>query len=645
MPALLSGVQFLSPWALMSALAVPLLVLAYLKRVERKRTTFSSVLILKLLSKKQSVQRKVKLPLRFFLELCALLALVLGGAWPVFESRSARVAIVVDNSLSMSAALRETSIARTRLEVAVAKAREIIEEIGSDSYALYLTAPRLTKLGEKLTVAACAAKLAQISVVPSGDNAAVVVGDIAESGEHDRVVLFTDQQAQFARLEDESVTTVEVVTVGDPVGNVYLTGLRLERDSIQVSQKMKLVASLGFSGVQPQAVSVKFRGLGKPVTDSLGELSAQPVVLGSLPVQVEPGRSAEVALEISAAEASYAPFSAEIEVGAPAASAGGIIDAVSADNSAWLAQDSGSGGTVLVVSPADARSDVFGLARIPGVHAEFLQPEQYSLLKAEELRRFSTVIFHRVSPGVLPAVPSLMILPPQANSIFPVRKEVSSPRLTSWAADHPLTSYLKVPLLQPTGAVVFDTPPWAQEVLNVEPGAILAAGELAGVRTAAIGFELFPFEGSATPGLSILTLNLLNWLSGGVELGSGVLTGGTLRLEGQPGWTISGPSGTVQMVQQAEGAQSVNVLVVEPGIWIARSQDASRVRTLAVNAFHPQESATYTTAVLQLEATYEKPTKNIEDLQPLWPYLIYLVLFVLTVELALRITSFPLVRT
>ena len=52
-----------------------------------------------------------------------------------------------------------------------------------------------------------------------------------------------------------------------------------------------------------------------------------------------------------------------------------------------------------------------------------------------------------------------------------------------------------------------------KSIINSEQGSILFAGESRGFRFAVLGFEIFPFEGSKTPALSVLTLNLLNWLA------------------------------------------------------------------------------------------------------------------------------------
>jgi hypothetical protein len=55
-------------------------------------------------------------------------------------------------------------------------------------------------------------------------------------------------------------------------------------------------------------------------------------------------------------------------------------------------------------------------------------------------------------------------------------------------------------------------PDSAAAILHSQYGALLCAGEEGGNRYAIVGFELFPFDGIKSPTLSVLTLNILNWL-------------------------------------------------------------------------------------------------------------------------------------
>ena len=109
--------SFLTPFWLLSLCAVPLLILAYLKRQQSKRYVVSSVLVLRTLSRKVSPKKRFLPPLRFFLELLALLCLTIAAAQPFLDLQGEKIAVLLDNSLSMKAQANSGS-AQTRFEVA-----------------------------------------------------------------------------------------------------------------------------------------------------------------------------------------------------------------------------------------------------------------------------------------------------------------------------------------------------------------------------------------------------------------------------------------------------------------------------------------------------------------------------------------------
>lgn len=99
---LFSGITFLN-LGLLLGLLPPILILAYLFQQKFKHQKVSSVIVLKTLPRRTALLTNIKLPLRFFLEFLALIAIVLAIAMPVIIDRSDSGAIVLDNTLSMQA--------------------------------------------------------------------------------------------------------------------------------------------------------------------------------------------------------------------------------------------------------------------------------------------------------------------------------------------------------------------------------------------------------------------------------------------------------------------------------------------------------------------------------------------------------------
>jgi len=318
-----------------------------------------------------------------------------------------------------------------------------------------------------------------------------------------------------------------------------------------------------------------------------------------------------------------------------ASRSGGVADAIKEDNVAWIAPSKRAQSSALFVSALEGAEGGFGLGAIEGMSVESLSPAAFAQLAPADLERFALLIFHHMSPATAFEKPTLLILPPDQNPLFPVAGKVDAPKIASWVEEHPISSYLKVPLLKPTAALLFATPLWARSVINVEQGAIVVAGESHGLRFAAVGVELLPFGGASTPTVSILTLNLLNWLSGGAELGKATLSGGTTRLEGNHRWKVTLPTGKVEAVE-IRGKEPEFFGLKEPGLYriegTPSGSGAPVSRLLTANVFYPEEASTFTPTPLTLprEVSHEELVR--EDVSPIWPMIIAAVLILLSLE-------------
>ena len=96
--------EFLNPTALLGFLALPLLLIPYLTKTRPRRLTFSSLILFTQSGTPTSrgPWGRIHLPPVFFLQLLLLTLLILALSEPVFSVRPTRIAIVLDNSASMS---------------------------------------------------------------------------------------------------------------------------------------------------------------------------------------------------------------------------------------------------------------------------------------------------------------------------------------------------------------------------------------------------------------------------------------------------------------------------------------------------------------------------------------------------------------
>ena len=484
--------QLANAAALITALAAPLLIFAYLHRERAKRRVVSSVLVLKSLLQRTRMKKRFVPPPRFFVELTALLLVAFAAALPGWKEPRKRVAVIVDNSLSM----RASDSGSLRIGQGISAAESWLGEQESGSQVtVFASSPKLQRIGEPAVPPAAAVKTIE-SITPtfSGDSLEVAVADLAQSGDFDSIFVASDRPAEFidegkrsgggraATLDSffpkeserkltETITYVEAKQIGTRIGNYSLQRLRFVADG----GEPELLASVQLSAGAPAELLLTLYKEG----------TAQSLL--TVGVKALPDRTVDVRLPISES----GPDTVYRVV--LAARSGGAADAIKEDNVAWIAPSKRAQSSALFVSALEGGEGGFGLGAIEGMSIEAVSPAAFAQLNASDLERFAVLIFHHMSPSTVFEKPTLLILPPNQNPLFPVAGKVEEPKLASWVEEHPISSYLKVPLLKPTAALLFATPLWARSVINVEQGAIVVAGESHGLRFAGVGVELLPF--------------------------------------------------------------------------------------------------------------------------------------------------------
>jgi len=616
----LGAFQFLNPWLLLGAFVTPVLIYAYRRKSPRLKSVVSSIVVLKLLTPRAAPKTKFKPPLRFFLELLALLLLCAAAAMPVTIDEEERFALLIDNSLSMRAYDGTSSLPATRLERAKTSAHNwLSEHEQSAKIDVFSSSPKLSRVGaDSQTVSVANNSIDLIKATTAGDNLEAAISELAESGKYRRVLVVSDKVASFGerKAAENSLfsdartgkvnTRVLAINVGEPVSNVFLSGLALLSDPLTQGGG-KLVATLGYSGIAASEAEISF-----------WELGESERLLDRKTLQVSPGDSLQVSSELPIAPVRNPRFRAEVRK--LKGQAGSKDDSISEDNVAWLVPSSAAGERLLLVADENVLPHS-GLESLPAFAIERVSPEKFT---ERSLDDYKLIIFHRSAPSTLPQKPTLLILPPEENSVYPAKLLQADAQISSWVAEHPITSYLKVPLLRLQNAEVFALPSWAEGVIRIEKGPIVVAGESHGIRSAAVGMELFPFEGMKTPAASVLTLNLLNWLSGGGELSGSNLTESSVSLEGGKKWRVEEPGGTGT---SAQGSLRLKL----PGLYTLSSPAGER-RQIAANAFFPGESNTAQKAEFSTPAELEHERKLEQGSKLWWRQLITTALLLLLLE-------------
>jgi hypothetical protein len=632
----LSQIEFLNLSGLALGLAAPLLILAYLRTQSKKPIVVSSIFILNSLSKKPVIRKRVKLPPRFFVELLALLLLALAAAAPAFLNRSEHTAILIDNSLSMMAKLDANSF-ETRFDKAIQTARTTIEKSPSNAvFSIYRSSPVFEALlPEKTSSANAVAKLLEIKPITSEDSIDAALRELVEKNEFQRVVVLTDKFPVSNDVSEppeqsskERTTKVEVVQIGAPLPNYFISSLSLFTDSLfQDRKKIRAVISNSAAqGAQVRAV-LSTVSLSDPEVQSLQKvIEEKPLLLNE--------NDMEVVFNLPVSKA-FPLFRLQLQ--AIDNNSANQFNSIVQDDVAWVSEQAAASSSVLLISPELPLQEL-GLEKIPGFELQRVTPLQYQQLSDKEKSRFSLMIFHKSAPTEFPSRASLLILPPVNNGIFPISEETNQPRITSWAEDHPITSYLRVALLSPGPSALIQVPLWARAVINSEFGPLIAAGEKQGTRVAVSGMELLPFEGSKTPSVSILTLNMINWLSKTSNIGQAQLTGSTTLFRNAESWLVIRPDGGVDKVS-AEDENETSYRLTYPGRYLITFTDdkgEKKSNLLIANSFFPAESSSAVKSYVPIPRVRQTKDKSALEGSNAWKLLILLACLFLFVEFVMR---------
>lgn len=628
---MISSINLGNASMLWAGLLIPLLVLAYLKTKRDIALLVPSVMVLRAIKQQTVLRSKIKLPWRFYLELLMLCILLCAATLPSKPGDNQKVAMVIDNSLSMQALDHG---AKTRLELAKDHALSFLAGLSSaDQVIIYSSSPRLSALSPKSESPSSAReRVSRILPSAAGSTLSGDLKNLAESGRFSQVVLISDEALELTEVEDplsgnNIVTEIKGVRVGSPSENYFISNLAYQTESLE-DDRVTIVANIGWSGLAATAVNV--------IVDALDPSSFVPENLQKSTINISPSKAAEFS--------SVIPIRGDKWIEVRLENAKGVADSIKVDNRAWLPPLSAKKSAILLVSQ---ESSLWGLDRISSLQVESITPKEFALLGERRVKNCQTLIFHKSAPVAATGVPSLFILPPDMNNFFPVAKSVERGHITSWSEQHPLINYLRVPVLPINGALVFSPPLWAQAVINIGEGPVVVAGESEGVRYVGVGTELLPFEGAKTAAQSVLTINALNWLLGSSgTVGNVFITGALYPLDRKKAWkviTFEGKTSERPTFEKAvrvisrDDIEGHEVLLSESGPMVFIDQDESEKLEVAVNVFHPADSATTTVRKLTLPNFIESQRSSKEENEPIWPSLLKLVLLLLVADWAIRI--------
>ena len=582
--------SFLSPSAWQLLYALPLLLIPYLFRERGQRVVVPAVFLYQGLppAARRRLLGTPRLSPLFFLQLLLLFLLISAAAQPFLHQRGEKVAIILDTSASMQARALGTN--SNVFTVAQQRTLDMIASLPSDdSVNFFVTTPfpsLIATSGETSARVQEQATAATVTDMPdvSDEVLSAFFSQLFKEQNFQRIVFFTDRPL----VTEQKTDALIVKTLGTPQPNLSITAFQVDRSPFAPDDVAATVTVAGLDRGVSGSVSIEDVESGKV-------LLSQPLVKN--------GRSVMAFARLPVATTYRARLL--------------VDDGLAVDNEAYAVLPSLQTISLLLISPA---ANVAGsLNQIPNLRVERVTPTAYTPARARE---FPLVVFHLVIPDTLPATNAAFIFPPEGNALFPLGKAAQRPQVTQWEVAHPLTKYVTFSLLTPAYAQALLPVGWCRPIVRGTVGTLVLAGERDGYRYAAIGFDLLPYLGKQNLPTSILTLNLLGWLA--------ARAGQPLDLHTGESLTVKSAETQVQMVGGEHVLPIGNaVLLARQGVYTV--SENGQERRIAVNLSNPEESQLG--RPLRLTPLDSPTPLALEKTgKPLWPWLLFGVLFLLLVD-------------
>jgi len=548
-----STIAATSPWLLLGIpCAIGFLVYIFRVRGTAHQAVVSSLIFLKELPRRPVGRKTFVPPLQFWLELAILTLLILAVSGLYLARSGKHIAVVVDSSLSMGALY---GAGGTRLDQAKRIATLDIERApSSTTYTIFASSKDLIPLSqsnESSTDAITTLQGAKQSHRPDAlqQHLASLVGD----QHYDAVWVYTDREVENSQPSQRLIVN-QIPLDPSTSTNAWIQGIQVEgTDALKVK--------LGYGGTSPKDAVVEGECFEGP--------TSPPTKLSAKTARLTPHEVTTTTLTPPPGDWSYCRV--HIKLQDPS-----LFDALPIDNEGWITRAS-SEPTIHLVSSLSPEQ--LGLTKVKAITVS-VDAQKGDIAKLP-------TIYHRVSPSAVPMTPSLVVLPPPGALPWggsALTQGAQRTEVTRWDVSHPVLQYANPSLVTFPEVRPLECPPSATPILFSSVGPIACAGEEKGARYLITGFELFPFEGTKNPTISIFTLNAFKWLF----QSSGATTIGELPMRVPLPESVT-EAGYVQPENLKLKLEGSSIAPIVPGI-VQFEDESGSERYLALNSFEEKES-------------------------------------------------------
>jgi hypothetical protein len=498
--------SLVNPSALLFALLAVPIVIFYILKIRLRRVPVSTLMFWRQIfeeKKPRSIWQRLRHLVSLLLQLAFLTLLVFALGDPIFrwqQARARRLVLVLDNSASMNARDVEPS----RLAAAKREARRIIDGLRPGDELALVAAGTQPQVYCGMTDHQRILR-ESLDRIPATDGPTEVSQAVALAR---RLVSGSDKPRRLIVLSDggfEGATElakaddVELVTIGQPTGNLGITRLQARRS---------LLDPVGYE------ILVEVTNASNDPSECRLELDLDDDPIDVVPLKLAPGEHTTQIFEKTSAEGGLLRAKLDRD------------DALRADNLAFAILPRRDPQPLTLVTEGNLFLEKVFEA-IPLVELTVTKD------LAPPPRRPAVTVFHRKLPPNLPAGPVLVIEPAESSALWAVEEPLRNPVVSKQDRDSPLMTHVRLDqVLMPEARKLALKAP-AQVLAETATGDPLYAildrpeGKVV-VLTVNLDEGDLPLQ-TAFP---IMMTNLLAWVAGGQgELKEALATGAIAEFE------------------------------------------------------------------------------------------------------------------
>lgn len=595
---------------LLAGLSVPIVAMYFL-RIRRKRVRVPSLMLWHALQKSEQLASpfdRFRRHLLLFLQLLLLALLVLALTRPYLQTEASAyrsVVLVVDTSASMGA----TDERPTRLAAAVAKASEVLGDLGPSDEAMLIEAGARTEVRVPFTRDGGQLQngLDALSVTEAegGLREALQLGlSLARSRPDVEVVVLSDGAGEGLSALPTGGAEITYLRVGSKDDNAGILALDLRRSPVSELQRQLFVTVEHY---------------GNEAVDATVEVWLDEQLVGLRNERLAARAPVSMVFDVDGSKAGIL----RVELDVPG-------DLLPADDTAYAVLGLVSARKVVLVGGDALTARV--LRADPRVQLELMSSATAS---AETLADADAVLFGGPVPAGIDGL-NHAILSRHGKGPAELGDPVDLPRILGWQRTHPILRFVNLQGATVARAASVGNTGGLVPIVDADTGPLILAGERSGGRVVQLAFDPFESDLPMRVAWPVFVLNTVGWLTEQTAGSSDavLLPAGQPYLRKIPGATgsasVRGPNGS-SSVALSDGLLRI---VDTDRVGVYQVQAGGLDTSFAVNLLSEKESRIAPLAALNLGGTTEVVAEAsvAAGRREIWRPLLALALVLLLVE-------------